>query len=201
MATPQEREAFLRGWHAAMEEALAVLATEAGEWREEEAEASESGAYKLPGSFALEEVQGSFRGRQELLAWWWSRGIRAHAANHVTLPRPCRAVRGRGVAGWPGDRADARRRLLGRPSIRVDFAVSRHRGPARRPGFVPSVHTTSSNPDAEPETSPHAAAHSFTKRTVALPDWATRTASRRRARRSGAAPCSDSRWTGWRGRS
>ena len=35
MATPQEREAFLRGWHAAMEEALAVLATEASEWRED----------------------------------------------------------------------------------------------------------------------------------------------------------------------
>jgi hypothetical protein len=69
MATPQEQEAFLRGWKAAMEEALAVLATEASEWRVEEAEASESGAYKLPGSFALEEVQGSFRGRQDLLQW------------------------------------------------------------------------------------------------------------------------------------
>jgi hypothetical protein len=69
MATQPEREAFLRGWKAAMEEALAVLSTEAAEWREEEAEASESGSYKLPGSFALDEVQGSFRGRQELLAW------------------------------------------------------------------------------------------------------------------------------------
>jgi hypothetical protein len=69
MATPQEQEAFLRGWKAAMEEALAVLATEASEWRAEEAEASASGAYKLPGSFALDEVQGSFRGRQDLLQW------------------------------------------------------------------------------------------------------------------------------------
>ncbi len=85
MATPQEREAFLRGWRAAMEEALAVLATEANEWREEEAEASESGAYKLPGSFALEEVQGSFRGRQELLTWVTRDGPAASRANDPAL--------------------------------------------------------------------------------------------------------------------
>ena len=62
-----------------------------------------------------------------------------------------RAVRGRGVAGsWSGDRANARRRLLAGLSICVDFAVSRRRGPARRPGLVPSIHATSSNPDTEP---------------------------------------------------
>lgn len=69
MATQQEREAFLRGWRAAMDEVLAVLATEAWEWAQEEQEASRSGQYKLPGSFALEEVRGSFKGRHELLAW------------------------------------------------------------------------------------------------------------------------------------
>ncbi|HEY8325667.1 MAG TPA: hypothetical protein VIG77_14305 [Ktedonobacterales bacterium] len=92
MATPQEREAFLRGWHAAMEEALAVLATEAGEWREEEAEASESGAYKLPGSFALEEVQGSFRGRQELLAWITQIGPSASRGNDPALAKALDAL-------------------------------------------------------------------------------------------------------------
>lgn len=85
MATQEEREAFLRGWRAAMAEALAVLATEAGEWREEEAEASESGAYKLPGSFALDEVQGSFRGRQELLAWVTQIGPAASRGNDPSL--------------------------------------------------------------------------------------------------------------------
>ncbi len=43
MATQQEREAFLRGWRAAMDEVLAVLATEAREWALEEQEASQSG--------------------------------------------------------------------------------------------------------------------------------------------------------------
>lgn len=85
MATQQEREAFLRGWRAAMEEALAVLATEAREWREEEAEASASGAYKLPGSFALEEVQGSFRGRVDLLAWVTRIGPAANRGNEQEL--------------------------------------------------------------------------------------------------------------------
>lgn len=66
---PQEREAFLRGWHAAMDEVLAVLASEAREWAAEESDAAASGEYKLPGSFALEEVRGSFRGRHDLLAW------------------------------------------------------------------------------------------------------------------------------------
>ncbi len=69
MASQQEREAFLRGWRAAMDEVLAVLAAEASDWEEEEREASAAGQYKLPGSFALEEVQGSFRGRHDLLAW------------------------------------------------------------------------------------------------------------------------------------
>jgi hypothetical protein len=69
MATQQESEAFLRGWRAAMDEVLAVLETEAHEWVEEEQEATASGEYKLPGSFALEEVIGSFKGRHDLLAW------------------------------------------------------------------------------------------------------------------------------------
>lgn len=85
MATQQEREAFLRGWRAAMEEALAVLAGEAREWREEEAEASESGSYKLPGSFALDEVQGSFRGRHDLLAWVTQIGPAAQRGNDAEL--------------------------------------------------------------------------------------------------------------------
>jgi hypothetical protein len=69
MASQQERDAFLRGWRTAMEEVLAVLETEAREWAAEEEEAATSGGYKLPGSFALEEVRGSFKGRRELLAW------------------------------------------------------------------------------------------------------------------------------------
>ena len=69
MATQQEREAFLRGWRAAMDEVLAVLVSERAEWEAEENEASASGTYKLPGSFALEEVRGSFKGRHELLMW------------------------------------------------------------------------------------------------------------------------------------
>ena len=92
MATQQEREAFMRGWRAAMEEALAVLATEASEWREEEAEASESGAYKLPGSFALDEVQGSFRGRQELLAWVTQIGPAASHGNDPALAKALDAL-------------------------------------------------------------------------------------------------------------
>jgi hypothetical protein len=80
MATPQEREAFLRGWRAAMDEVLAVLAEETEEWRSEEQEASRSGEYKLPGSFALDEVSGSFKGRRDLLAWVTRNGpAAAHA--------------------------------------------------------------------------------------------------------------------------
>jgi hypothetical protein len=37
---------------------------------------------------------------------------------------------------------NARRRRLAVASIRVDFALSRRSGPARRPGLVPSIHTT-----------------------------------------------------------
>lgn len=83
MASQQEREAFLRGWRAAMDEVLAVLETEAREWEEEEQEASASGQYKLPGSFALEEVRGSFKGRHELLAWITQHGP---AASHQNDP-------------------------------------------------------------------------------------------------------------------
>ncbi len=69
MATQQEREAFLRGWRAAMDEVLAVIATETREYEEDEQTAASSGEYKLPGSFALKEVRGSLRGRHDLLAW------------------------------------------------------------------------------------------------------------------------------------
>jgi hypothetical protein len=92
MATQQEREAFLRGWRAAMEEALAVLASEAREWRDEEAEASASGSYKLPGSFALDEVQGSFRGRHELLAWVTQIGPASQRGNDPELARALDAL-------------------------------------------------------------------------------------------------------------
>jgi len=89
MASQQEREAFLRGWRAAMDEVLAVLETEAREWSQEEQEASASGEYKLPGSFALEEVRGSFKGRHELLAWITQHGP---AAAHQNDPRLAAAL-------------------------------------------------------------------------------------------------------------
>ena len=92
MATQQEREAFFRGWQAAMEEALAVLVTEAKEWREEEAEASASGSYKLPGSFALDEVQGSFRGRHKLQEWITQSGPSAQRGNDPALLRALDAL-------------------------------------------------------------------------------------------------------------
>jgi hypothetical protein len=85
MATQQEREAFLRGWRAAMDEVLAVLATEAREWAEEEQEASQSGEYKLPGSFALEEVRGSFKGRHELLVWVTQTGPAANQRSEAEV--------------------------------------------------------------------------------------------------------------------
>src|SRR5690242_3712698 len=85
MATQQEREAFLRGWRAAMDEVLAVLASEAHDWAAEEADAAASGEYKLPGSFALEEVRGSFKGRHELLAWITQIGPAAANANDPRL--------------------------------------------------------------------------------------------------------------------
>lgn len=86
MANQQEREAFLRGWRAAMDEVLAVLESEAREWAEEEQEASASGQYKLPGSFALEEVRGTFKGRHELLAWVTQIGPAAAHQNDPALP-------------------------------------------------------------------------------------------------------------------
>lgn len=85
MATQQEREAFLRGWRAAMDEVLAVLESEAREWEQEEQEATASGQYKLPGSFALEEVRGSFKGRHELLAWITQIGPAAASQNDPGL--------------------------------------------------------------------------------------------------------------------
>ena len=85
MATQAERDAFLRGWKAAMEEVLAVLETEAREWAEEEAEAATSGGYKLPGSFALEEVRGSFKGRRELVQWITQSGPAASHSNDPSM--------------------------------------------------------------------------------------------------------------------
>jgi hypothetical protein len=85
MATQQEQEAFLRGWRAAMDEVLAVLANEAHEWAAEEADAARAGQYKLPGSFALEEVRGSFKGRRELLAWITQNGPAASRASDPAL--------------------------------------------------------------------------------------------------------------------
>lgn len=85
MATPQERDAFLRGWRAAMDEVLAVLAAEAHDWAEEEREASASGEFKLPGSFALEEVRSSFKGRHDLLAWVTQTGPAAARQNDPAL--------------------------------------------------------------------------------------------------------------------
>ena len=83
MASDAERDAFLRGWRTAMEEVLAVLETESREWANEEEEAATSGGYKLPGSFALEEVRGSFKGRRDLLAWITQAGP---AASHASDP-------------------------------------------------------------------------------------------------------------------
>ena len=83
MASQEERDAFLRGWRTAMEEVLAVLETESREWASEEEEAATSGGYKLPGSFALEEVRGSFKGRRDLLAWITQAGP---AASHASDP-------------------------------------------------------------------------------------------------------------------
>jgi hypothetical protein len=89
MATQQEREAFLRGWRAAMDEVLGVLQSEAEDWAAEERDAETSGQYKLPGSFALEEVRGSFKGRHDLVAWITQNGP---AAAHQNDPQLVRAL-------------------------------------------------------------------------------------------------------------
>lgn len=117
MATQQERDAFLRGWRAAMEEVLAVLETEAREWAEEENEASTSGSYKLPGSFALEEVRGSFKGRRDLLGWVMQNGPAAtQHSNDPTLAPALDAL--------VEDRAtDAQRELLGLAPLGEDAAA------------------------------------------------------------------------------
>jgi hypothetical protein len=85
MATQQEKEAFLRGWRAAIDEVLAVLASEAETFADEERDAAASGEYKLPGSFALQEVRGSFKGRHDLLAWLTEIGPAAARANDPAL--------------------------------------------------------------------------------------------------------------------
>lgn len=117
MASQQERDAFLRGWRAAMEEVLAVLETEAREWAEEENEASTSGSYKLPGSFALEEVRGSFKGRRDLLAWVMQNG--PAATQHSNDPSLAPAL-----DALVEDRAtDAQRELLGLAPLGEDTAA------------------------------------------------------------------------------
>jgi hypothetical protein len=106
MASQQERDAFLRGWRAAMEEVLAVLESESREWAAEEEEAATSGGYKLPGSFALEEVRGSFKGRRELVAWITQAGPAASRASDPALSPALEAL--------IEDRAtDEERKLLG----------------------------------------------------------------------------------------
>jgi hypothetical protein len=115
MATQQERDAFLRGWRAAMDEVLVVLATEAHDWAEEEAAASASGEYKLPGSFALEEVRSSFKGRHELLAWITQNGP---AASHSEDPRLAQAL----DALVEGRAADPDRTTLGLSALGIDEA-------------------------------------------------------------------------------
>ena len=106
MATQQEHEAFLRGWRAAMDEVLAVLASEAHEWAVEEADAARAGQYKLPGSFALEEVRGSFKGRRDLLAWITQNGPAAARANDPALKPALEAL-------MEDQASDEDRKLLG----------------------------------------------------------------------------------------
>lgn len=96
-----------------MEEVLAVLETESREWAAEEEEAATSGGYKLPGSFALEEVRGSFKGRRELLAWITQIGPAAGRANDPQL--------GPALDALMEDRAtDAERGLLGLAPLGTD---------------------------------------------------------------------------------
>lgn len=113
MATQQERDAFLRGWRTAMDEVLAVLASEAHDWAEEEEAATASGEYKLPGSFALEEVRGSFKGRHELVAWISQNGP---AAAHTNDPRMAQAL----DALVEGRASDPDRTLLGLATLGAD---------------------------------------------------------------------------------
>lgn len=115
MATQQERDAFLRGWRAAMDEVLSVLASEAHDWAEEEAAASASGEYKLPGSFALEEVRSSFKGRHELLAWITQNGP---AASNSNDPRMAQAL----DALVDGKASDPDRTTLGLSALGEDDA-------------------------------------------------------------------------------
>jgi len=114
MATQQERDAFLRGWRAAMDEVLFVLASEAHDWAEEEAAAS-AGEYKLPGSFALEEVRGSFKGRHELLAWITQNGPASAHANDPQMPQALDAL-------VDGKATDSDRTALGLAALGADDA-------------------------------------------------------------------------------
>ena len=92
MATQQEREAFLQGWRAAMDEVLAALTVEAKEWEAEEADATASGGYKLPGSFALEEVRGTFKGRRDLATWIAQNGPAATQGANPALAKALEAL-------------------------------------------------------------------------------------------------------------
>ncbi|HEX6818450.1 MAG TPA: hypothetical protein VF120_08750 [Ktedonobacterales bacterium] len=91
-ATQQERDAFLRGWRAAMGEVLAVLEVETQEYEEDESDASTSGEYKLPGSFALKEVRGSLKGRHDLLAWLTQLGPSAGQGDNPALAKALDAL-------------------------------------------------------------------------------------------------------------
>ena len=92
----------------------------AGSWRRlasrglctEEA-ATASGEYKLPGSFALEEVRGSFKGRHELVAWITQNGP---AASHTNDPRMAQAL----DALVDGKATDPDRALLGLAALGAD---------------------------------------------------------------------------------
>ncbi len=92
MATQQERELFLRGWRAAMNEVLAVLEVETQEYEQDESDASTSGEYKLPGSFALKEVRGSLKGRHDLLAWLTQVGPGAGQGDNPALAKALDAL-------------------------------------------------------------------------------------------------------------
>lgn len=92
MATQEVRDAFLRGWRAAMSEVLAVLEVETSEYEEDESDAATSGEYKLPGSFALKEVRGSLKGRHDLLAWLTQVGPSAAHGDDPALARALDAL-------------------------------------------------------------------------------------------------------------
>jgi hypothetical protein len=98
-----------------MDEVLSVLAAEAHDWAEEEEAASASGEYKLPGSFALEEVRSSFKGRHELLTWITQNGPAAAHANDPHLAQALDAL-------VEGKASDTDRGALGLTALGADDA-------------------------------------------------------------------------------